>query len=152
MAWRKPRSPEDVILYPGTQEVEEYVYTPGKHGLKHAEALREGKILAMRCGDTLIVPPLTFCPDGSPADSLEEVKGQWRVVTYTVIYEDAEGHPLEEPEIIAFLRPDGYQGGLFHKVKASPGEIYIGMPVRPVFRPVEERRGTIEDILYFEPA
>ena len=151
MAWRKPRSPEDVILYPGTQEVEEYVYTPGKHGLQHAEALKEGKILAMRCGDTLIVPPLTFCPDGRPAEGLEEVKTQWRVITYTVIHEDVEGRRLEEPEIIAFLRPDGYQGGLFHRVKASLQEIFIGMPVRPVFRPEEERTGTIADIEYFEP-
>ncbi len=150
MAWRKPRSPEDTIFYPGTMEVEEYVYTPGLHGEELAKALRQGKILGMKCGSTLIVPPLTFCPDGSPGE-LVPVESTWRVVTYTIVYDTIEGEPLEEPEIIAVLRPDGFQGGLVHRVRAAPGSIYIGMPVRPVFRPEGERTGAITDILYFEP-
>ena len=79
------------------------------------------------------------------------VESTWRVVTYTIVYDSIEGEPLEEPEIIAVLRPDGFQGGLIHRVRASPESVYIGMPVRPVFRPVEERTGGITDIAYFEP-
>ncbi|MCE4625920.1 MAG: Zn-ribbon domain-containing OB-fold protein [Desulfurococcales archaeon] len=150
MSWWKPRRVEDVILYPGSQEVEEYVYTPGLHGLELAKALKEGKILGMKCGDKIIVPPLTFCPDHVEGE-LVEITGKWRVTLYTVIYEDLEGNRLPEPEILALIRPDGATGGLIHRVKAEPDKIYPGMPVEPVFKPAEERTGSITDILYFTP-
>ena len=150
MAWRKPRRLEDAVHYPGRMEVEEYVYTPGIHGLELAKALREGKLLGMKCGDTIIVPPLTFCPDHTEGE-LVEIDGTWRLQYYTVIYETPEGEPLSEPEIIGLVRPEGAQGGLFARIKAGPDKLYPGMPVRPVFKPAEERRGTIEDILYWEP-
>ena len=151
MSWRKPRRPEDAVHYPGRMEVEEFVYTPGLHGLEQARALVEdGSILGMRCGDRLIVPPLTFCPDHTRGE-LVRVESTWRLHYYTVLYETPEGEPLPEPEIVGLVRPDGFEGGLFARIAADPSRLYPGVPVRPVLRPKEERRGTIEDILYWEP-
>ncbi|MEB3760593.1 MAG: nucleic acid-binding protein [Desulfurococcales archaeon] len=149
MSWWKPRSHEDVIFYPGRQETEEYVYTPGIHGKQFAEALIKGKILGMKCGDKFIVPPTTFCPDFSEGE-LVEVDTEWTVQYYTEVYRDLYGNQLEEPVVMILVQPLGWEGGLIHYLK--PGiKPEIGLRVRPVFKPEEERRGTIDDILYWEP-
>jgi uncharacterized OB-fold protein len=152
MAWKRWRI-EDVIHYPGTQEVEKYVYTPGIHWLEAAKALREGGILGMKCPDgSVYVPPKTYCPDGSPGE-LVEIQGPWRVLTFTVIYEDLYGEKLPEPQVIALVRPDDASGGgLVHILKADPSKIYIGMEVKPHWKPADKRTGHITDIEYFEPA
>ena len=149
MAWKRWRL-EDVVHYPGKQEVEKYVYTPGIHGLELAKALKEGRILGMKCPDGVYVPPKTYCPDGSPGE-LVEVHGPWRIVTYTIVHQDLYGNPLPEPEILALIIPDDADhGGLIHRVKAD--QVYIGMEVKPHWKPPEAREGKITDIEYFEPA
>ncbi len=151
MAWKRWRI-EDVIHYPGSQEVEEYVYTPGLHGLEAAKAFKEGRILGMKCGDGVYVPPKTYCPDGREGE-LVEVKGPWRVVTYTIVYEDFYGNKLEEPQVLALIKPDDADhGGLIHIVKVDPERIHLGMEVKPHWKPPEKREGKITDIEYFEPA
>ncbi|MEB3861756.1 MAG: Zn-ribbon domain-containing OB-fold protein [Desulfurococcales archaeon] len=148
MSWWKENVASRIRHYPGSMEVEKYVYTPGVHGLEQAKALKEGKILGSKCGDTIYVPPLTLCPDHKPGE-LVEVKGPWRVVTYTVITETMDGRKLEKPEVIAVVKPDDAEGGLIHRVESD--QVYIGMEVEPVFKPEAERKGTIDDILYFKP-
>jgi len=37
-------------------------------------------------------------------------------------------------------------------VNVDPSAVRQGMTLRPVFRPKEQRKGTILDIEYFEPA
>ena len=153
MAWQwwKRAHPGFPLHYPGRMEVEEYHYTPGRHGLEFAKALREGRILGMKCGDAVLVPPKTFCPDQGEGQ-LVEVRGPWRIQHYTVIHETIEGERLGEPVIVAVIKPDDAANGLIHIVKADPSRVYPGMKVRPVWRPPEERRGLITDILYWEPA
>ncbi len=154
MSWEKRIRSQDLILYPGRQEVEKYVYTPGLHGKRFAEALREGKILVGKCGDTIVVPPKTYCPDFSEEELVELPEdAEWEVVTYTVITRDMYGNRLEKPQVVAVLRPLGSDGpGMIHYVDVEPDKIYPGMSVKPVFRPKEERRGVITDILYFKPS
>lgn len=146
--WNK--SPWEVYRYPGRMEAERYVYTPGLHGLELAKALREGRIVGTRCGDTIFVPPTTFCPDMSKGE-VAEVKGPWYVESYTVIYKGFNGEKLDKPLVVAVIRPDDGEGGLVHYVDVSPDEIYIGMPVEPVFKSPGERTGTILDIEHFKP-
>ena len=149
---KRPHTPG----YPGKMEVEEYVYTPGLHGLEFARKLiEEGKLVATRCGDTVYLPPTTFCPDLSEGEVVEVPLDQpWIVRTYTVVYRDMWGNRLPEPRIIAVLVPEepgNVEGGLIHYVKADPATVYIGMRVKPRLKPREERKGTIADIEWFEP-
>ena len=139
------------IHYPGSMEVEKYVYTPGIHGLEFAKSLIEGKILGMKCNDTILVPPKTYCPDGSMG-TLVEVEDEWVVETYTVIYSDMEGRKLDKPVVIGLVRPLTGEGGIIHYIKIDPDKIEPGIIVKPVFRPKEQRRGVITDIAFFEPA
>ena len=150
---KRPRTPG----YPGRMEVEEYVYTPGLHGLEMAKALRErDALVATRCGDTVYLPPTSFCPDHSPGERVEIALDQpWIVKTYTVVYRDLEGNPLPEPRVVAVLVPEepgNVVGGIIHYVRADPQAVFTGMRVRPRLKPREERKGLVTDILYFEPA
>ncbi|MEM4916351.1 MAG: Zn-ribbon domain-containing OB-fold protein [Acidilobaceae archaeon] len=140
---------EDTIHVKGKIEVEKYVYTPGVAGLKLAEALIDGRMLGIRCGDKILVPAKLYCPDFTQGE-IVEVKDPWIVEAYTVIYEDIYGRRLEKPQIIALVRPENSLGGIIHYVKTDIEKIRLGLRVKPVFKPREERRGLITDIEYFE--
>ncbi|MEB3780770.1 MAG: Zn-ribbon domain-containing OB-fold protein [Desulfurococcales archaeon] len=149
MSWDKPVRPEEVKLVPGRMEVERYIYTPGIHGVELSKALMEGRMLGMKCGDDLYVPPLTFCPDHSEGELVELEDVEWVVETYTIVQEDMYGGKLEKPQVIAFIKPRGAKGGIIHYLNVDPSEVRVGMRVEPVFR--RERRGLITDIEYFKP-
>jgi Predicted nucleic-acid-binding protein containing a Zn-ribbon len=53
---------------------------------------------------------------------------------------------------LAFIKMEGVHGGLIHRLgEVEPEEVEIGMVVEAVFRPQEEREGSILDIKYFKP-
>jgi len=50
------------------------------------------------------------------------------------------------------IKIHGTDGGLVHKIgETSPKDVKIGMEVEAVFKPREEREGSINDIKYFKP-
>ena len=130
--------------------MEQYVYTPGLHGLEFAKALREGKLLGTKCGDTVYFPPTTLCPDFSESE-LVEVKGPWIVESFTIIYEDTEGRPLEKPLVVALITPLDAEGAIYHILEIEPERVVPGTEVEPVFVEKEKRTGKITDILFFKP-
>ncbi|MCE4601129.1 MAG: Zn-ribbon domain-containing OB-fold protein [Desulfurococcales archaeon] len=152
MSWDKRALPGDVIHYPGKQETEYYLYTPGIHGREMAEFLKRGKVPGMLCGDQLLLPPKTFCPDAelSKGDVIE-VTGPFTVALVTVVYEDFYGNKLEEPQVLGLITVPGAVGGYLGVINADPDSVYPGMKVRPVFKKEEERTGAITDIMYWEP-
>ncbi len=152
MSWDKRSLPGDVVHFPGRQEVEYYLYTPGIHGLEAARLLREGRVPGMRCPDgRLVLPPKTYCPDTLEEGEVVEVEGPFILALYTVVREDFYGRRLEEPQIVGFITVPGAEGGYIGVVKADPDELAPGVRVRPVFRPPEERTGAFTDIAYWEP-
>jgi uncharacterized OB-fold protein len=61
---------------------------------------------------------------------------------------------LKQPQIPAVIEIDGASPGMgiLHLVKkAPPKQVRVGMPVRAVWRPPSQRRGSITDISYWEP-
>lgn len=144
----KRGSHEDVVFVEGEMEVEKYVYPPGVAGAKVAEALLEGKLLGVRCGDKVLVPARPYCPDHSKGE-LVELQGPWVVEAFTLIYRDLRGERLGEPQALALFRPEGAHGGIVHYLKAR--NAFVGLKAMPVFKAREERRGVLSDILYFVP-
>lgn len=130
-------------------------YTYGLAGERFFRAIKdEGRILGTRCPecDITYVPAVLFC-ERCMAELTEwvDVGLLGEVHTYTILFEDLDGNPLAQPEIVAFIRLG--DGGLVHRLSGvDPDELYIGMTVEPVFKPAEERTGSILDILYFRPA
>jgi uncharacterized OB-fold protein len=80
-----------------------------------------------------------------------DVGTRGQVHTYTLLYEDLDGVRLDTPEIVAFIRLG--DGGLVHRLGDVEAEaVTIGMPVEAVFKPADEREGSILDIAYFRPS
>ncbi|MGC8572576.1 MAG: nucleic acid-binding protein [Caldisphaera sp.] len=149
MSYDKRNRMEDLVIFPGEQEVEKYVYTPGIHGLEFAKGLKEGKILGMKCKDKIYVPPKTFCPDFTQGE-LIEINDEWILVSYTIVYQDMYKNNLPNPKIIGVIKPKNAETGLIHLLNVPLDKLEIGIKLKPVFKPENERNGTINDIKYFE--
>ena len=129
-------------------------YTYGIAGERFFRSIKdEGMILGSTCEacDLTYVPGRIFCERCMA--SLEQwidVGTQGEVYTFTILFVDQDGLPLDEPEIIAFVRIA--DGGLIHRLgEVAPEEVDFGMPVEAVFKPKKDREGSILDITHFRP-
>lgn len=114
-------------------------------------ALRDGRILGIRCGSRVLCPPMEFDPDtGETLDpDFVEVGPAGSVENWTWIAEPTPKHPFREPFAFALVKLDGADTTMTHAVKAaSPEAMSTGMRVRAQFR--EQRSGAITDV-YFVP-
>jgi uncharacterized OB-fold protein len=144
--------PEDFRHWLGDMEAQ-YVYTSGVAGDKFFKALKKGKLLATTCGKCgrVYLPPRMYCEDCfCQLEEWVEIPNKGIVDTFTVVHVDRDENSLESPEVWAFIRIEGTDGGFVHKVHVQPESVTIGMPVKAVFKKEKEREGRITDILYFE--
>ncbi len=130
-------------------------YTYGLAGERFFRALKdEGRIYGTRCSrcNHLYVPAVSFCERClGELDEWIDVGLIGEVHTYTLLYQNYDGTPRQSPELIAFVRMG--DGGIVHRLaEVSPDNLKIGMRVMAVLKSQEERKGSIQDILYFKPA
>jgi acetyl-CoA C-acetyltransferase len=134
----------------------EYEWDPGEAIGTFLGGLREGRISATHCslcGRTL-VPPRAFCEQCfRPTDGWVDVETTGVVETFSICHVTWDMQPLEPPEIPAVIRIDGSSnGGFLHKLaEVPPDDVRIGMEVEAVWRPEQERTGSILDISHFRP-
>ena len=116
-------------------------------------ALTERRILGIRSGDRVIVPPLEWDPqtgDELPPADLVEVGPNGTVESWTWVPVPSEQHPLDHAFAFALIRLDGASTPLLHAVDAgSPQAISVGARVAPRWRGT--RVGRIDDIVAFVP-
>lgn len=129
-------------------------YTVGLAGERFFRAIKdEGRILGTHCAncDCTYVPAAAFCERCMhELDEWVDVGTSGEVHTYTLLYENYDGSHREDPEIIAFIRLG--DGGLVHRLaEVEPDAISIGLQVEVVFKPPDDRQGSILDIAYFKP-
>lgn len=136
----------------------QFRYTPGVAGLRFFQTLRQRGLLAVthcRECNTTYLPPRLYCEECflDLGDAWAEVAPRGRVHTFTLVHQDRDGRALREPEIAAFVRIDGTDGGLVTRlVNVRPEDVQIDMPVEAVLRPARQRRGALEDIVGFGPS
>jgi uncharacterized OB-fold protein len=129
-------------------------YTFGLAGERFFRAIKdEGRILGTHCANCGLtyVPATSFCERclGELTEWVE-VGNRGEIETFTVLYLEADGTELAEPQVVAFVRFG--DGGLIHFLgEVDPQSVSIGTPVEAVFKPLEERQGSIQDIRYFKP-
>lgn len=143
--------PEDFRHWVGDMEAQ-YVYTSGIAGDKFFTELKKGKILATKCSKCgkVFLPPRMYCEDCfCELTEWIEVPNKGTVETFTVVHVDKDENPLEIPEVRAFIRMEGTDGGFVHKLNIPPESVEIGIPVKAVFKKEKEREGRITDIQYF---
>ncbi len=132
-----------------------WVYTSGKAGDEFFKKLKEGKFIAAKCKKCgrRYFPPRIYCEYDFSETEFYEVSGEGCVRAFAVATIDTKDQRLEKPEIYAIIDIDGTDGCLIHLLgEVEPENVCVGMRVKPVLKPAEEREGTINDILYFKPA
>lgn len=142
--------------WPGRMPVQ-FRYTPGSAGARFFQTLKtRGVFTATRCeacGVTYL-PPRLYCERcfADLEQAWTEVAPRGRVHTVTVLHVDAEGRRLARPEVAAFVRIDGTDGGFVTRLLGvEPGQAQIGQEVEAVLLPARRRTGTITDIAGFAP-
>ena len=134
-----------------------YAWSAGVAYSKFLEELKNGRIIGRRCGkcERVIVPPRMFCDHCfSATEDWVYVKDTGKINTYSISYLDADANRISEPIPVAVIDLDGASPnvGLLHYLgNVKPDEVYMDMPVKAVWKPPEEREGSMTDILYFEP-
>jgi len=155
MTLEKLRDLREIRHWPGHMETD-YIYTLGVAGERFFQEIKKnGKIMGAKCKQCgiIYVPPRMYCE--RCFEKLQEwinVGKRGMVHTYTVAYIDLSGAKLKEPTIYAVIKFDGANGGFVHKLAEIDHEkVKIGMKVEAVFKPMEKREGSINDIRYFKP-
>jgi acetyl-CoA C-acetyltransferase len=120
------------------------------------EGMRDGHIVATECAqcERTLVPPRKFCERCfRPTDRWTSVQDTGLVETFSICHVRWDMVPLDPPEIPAVIRLDGSsQGGFLHMLgEVTADAAAIGMEVEAVWKPPEERTGSILDIAYFRP-
>lgn len=114
-------------------------------------ALTERRILGIRSGDRVLVPPTEWDPATGAeltADDLVEVGPLGTVQSWTWVPEPSEQHPLDQPFAFAFIVLDGASTPLLHAVDAgTPEAMADGARVAPRWRGT--RIGHISDLAAF---
>ena len=131
-------------------------WDPGRAIGGFLDGLGEGRIEAARCEECrrTLVPPRAFCERCfRPTDGTVDVPDTGVVETFSICYVTWDMQPLDHPELPAVIRVDGTSdGGFLHKLgEVRPDDVRIGLEVEAVWRPRDEREGSILDIAYFRP-
>lgn len=147
------RDPNSPVVWNGELPITNR-YTYGLAGEKFFRTLKdEGRIIGTHCPhcEQTYVPASIFCERClAKLDDWVDVGTSGEVNTFTFLQVNLNGSPLENPEIIAFVRFG--DGGLIHRLgEITPDQVEIGMMVQAVFKPSSERIGSILDIDYFKP-
>jgi uncharacterized OB-fold protein len=143
-----------------------YSRDPGRAVSRFLEGLRNGRILVTRCtrcGRTLL-PPRSFCEwCFIDVETWVELTGLGEVATYSLSYIGTDPRErLTHPKIVAVIwfedtkiiipasRHTVHAAGLLHIIAdTKPEDVKIGMRVKPVWKPRNERVGSILDISHF---
>jgi uncharacterized OB-fold protein len=143
-------------VWHGTMPVE-FLYTAGAAGERFFVTLRRRDVFAVtRCEECNLtyLPPRLYCERcfDDLSEAWHEVPPVGRVHTFTVVRVDGTGRPLRTPDIIAYVRIDGTDGGMVSRLlDVDSAAVGIDMPVRAVLAPRRKRRGLLADLLGFAP-
>ena len=154
--FEKQTNPLDPVHYMGHLQVDN-MYLSGAAGDRFFKHLKENdSFLASECKmcNTTFIPPRLYCEDcfvEIPQEDWKEVPAQGTVRLFTTAKLNTFGEPLESPKVMALIDIDGTDGAILGIIKTSdPDPDLAGKKVKAVFRPKEQREGTMKDILYFQ--
>lgn len=135
----------------------QYAWDTGVAIGAYLAGLKRGVILGAYCPTCrkTVVPPRTICEQCfHPMDEYLPLLDSGTVNTFSLCYVTWDVQRIHEPEIPAVIEIDGASPGhgIMHKLgEVDPQQVRIGMRVKAVWKPAEERQGAITDILYFKP-
>ena len=137
-----------------------YAWAAGQALSRFLHELKNGKLIGRLCHKCrrILIPPRMYCEHCfRSTDEWVYVEPIGRVNTAVVSYIATTRDKLDKPLIVAVIEIEGTGGsGLFHYLEdVNPEDVInrkvFGMRVRAVWKPEEERQGSITDIKYFVP-
>lgn len=136
-----------------------YRWSAGPHLGEFLRGLKAGRIIANQCPscERLQLPPTPVCGrcHVDMGEDWVELSHQGEVINYSFvvdpIFDPGTGAMRPVPyTIAAIVLEGGADVAFFHKLQETdPEKVRVGMKVEAVFKPPEEREGTMEDIVHF---
>jgi uncharacterized OB-fold protein len=134
----------------------EYTIAAGTAQRRFLRGLVDGRILGQRCPKCakVYMPPRGSCATCAvPTEEEVEVSDSGTVTTYCVVNLQFYGQAVEIPYACCSVLLDGADLPFFHLVQEIPaGEVRMGLRVKAVWLPPEERTANVESIRYFKPS
>jgi acetyl-CoA C-acetyltransferase len=152
----------------GVDEVPHVAYEPNltyewDNGLAlttYLDGFSKGKIRGSYCSrcDRMLVPARSFCElcNLRSVDRYYDLPDTGVVQTYTISHVDWASAPLPDGEVNVFaviaIDGAGEHMGLVHLLgEVAPDDVEIGMRVKAKWKPKNQRKGTVTDIVHFIP-
>jgi len=143
------------VTYIKTPVAMHYDYSIGAGMSTFMRAIKEGKLLGVRCPDTgkVYVPPrLSSVETASLMSELVELPDRGVVYTYCIVNIKFYDQVLEIPYAYAYIVLDGADSAIMHLVQECPiEEMRPGMRVQAVWKDPSEWTESMENIRYFKP-
>ena len=152
-----PQSPEAEKTVTGitTPVVLDYDYVASPEESAFGRGLKEGRILAQSCPQCrkVYVPPRGACPTcGVPTSEPLELPDTGIVTTFCIVNVPFLGQKIKPPYVSAYVLLDGADIAFLHLVLGTAAsDVRMGMRVKAVWKPEEERTYSLENISHFEP-
>lgn len=148
---------EGNILYNHDELIGNFAWDTGIAIGRYLASLKQGVILGSYCStcNRTVVPPRVVCEwCFRPMKEYIPLQDTGTVNTFSLCYVTWDVKRIKEPEIPAVIEIDGASPlhGIMHMLnEVDPESVSIGMRVQAVWKPEQERQGSITDILYFKP-
>jgi uncharacterized OB-fold protein len=145
------------VLYVHDEMGAQFAWDTGIAIGSYLAGLKRGEIIGSRCAhcERTVVPPRVFCERCfQPMEEFVKLEDRGTVNTFSLCYVTWDVKRIKTPEIPAVIEIEGADElhGIMHKLgEVDPEKIEIGMQVQAVWKPAEEREGSITDIQYFKP-
>ena len=162
LAIQKKRMAEDYLRnqkllnrIPGKVDIE-YRWVYGKALTRFYTGLKnEEKIFGTRCPECkkIQVPPKIYCGICFvECTEYIEVPRTGVLESFTTVHLEYPGQPRKPPYTYGYIKLDGTNTHLYHLVDGlKVDDIRTGLRVEAVWKPREQRAGTLYDIEYFQP-
>lgn len=134
-----------------------FAWAAGEAMSRFLDELQNGRLIARSCRGCrrVLFPPRMFCERCfRPTDAWVYVKDTGTIETYSISYLDTDARRIEDPILVGVVSVDGASEkmGMMHYFgEMTKEEIRIGMRVRAVWKPAEERVGSVRDIRHWRP-
>ncbi len=153
---REPADPpEPVTMIPTPVRLAyDHAVSPGES--VYLRALADGRLVGQRCPECgkVYLPPRGACPvDGVPTTTEVELPDTGTVTTFCVVNVPFAGQRITPPYVAASVLIDGADIPIQHLILGCPpDQVRMGMRVRAVWAPPEQRGLGARNIEHFEPA
>lgn len=147
---------KSVTVWEGSIPIESS-YTSGVAGEKTLKALKEkGVFLATHCPacEKTYFPARMFCEIcfEKILDNEKTIGPQGTLKSWTISKVDQSGKKLKKPQTFGLIQLDGSNTLFLHRLKWGQVSLFpLGSRVKPILKDPAKRRGSITDILAFEP-